>query len=83
MQKPHELYSMKNSQGNGTSLKVGKSGQTALVKIDGLWVHRGSMRPAADWDRVVDNIRNERIASVSLCVIQSASAQLRFHQPKP
>ncbi len=36
----------------------------ALVKIDGLWVHRGSVRPEADWEHVIQDIRDERIASV-------------------
>ncbi len=37
---------------------------SALVKVDGLWVHRGSVRPDADWERVIQDIRDERIASV-------------------
>ncbi len=36
----------------------------ALVKVDGLWVHRGSVRPEADWEHVIQDIRDERIASV-------------------
>ncbi len=36
----------------------------ALVKVDGLWVHRGSARPEADWEHVIQDIRDERIASV-------------------
>ena len=34
----------------------------ALVKVDGLWVHRGSVRPEADWEHVIQDIRDERIA---------------------
>lgn len=34
--------------------------QPALVKVDGLWVHRGVAQPGADWDRVIQ----ERIESV-------------------
>jgi len=36
----------------------------ALVKVDGLWVHRGSVRQDADWERVIEDIRDQRIASV-------------------
>lgn len=39
--------------------------EPALVKVDGLWVHRGSAQPDADWERVIEYVRNERIASVS------------------
>jgi AbrB family looped-hinge helix DNA binding protein len=38
--------------------------QPAMVKIDGLWVHRGAADPEADWGRVVDEVREERIQSV-------------------
>lgn len=37
----------------------------AMVKIDGLWVHRGAAQPGANWDRVVQEMREERIAAVS------------------
>lgn len=36
----------------------------ALVKVDGLWVHRGSARPEADWEHVIEDVRDERIDSV-------------------
>jgi AbrB family looped-hinge helix DNA binding protein len=36
-----------------------------LIKVDGLWVHRGSARPDADWESVIDDLRKDRIASVS------------------
>ena len=38
--------------------------QPALVKIDGLWVHRGIAQPGANWDRVVEEIREERLESI-------------------
>lgn len=38
--------------------------EPALVKVDGLWVHRGAARPGAGWEGVIDEIRAERIASV-------------------
>jgi len=37
----------------------------ALVKVDGLWVHQAAAAPDADWEHVIDDVRNERIASVS------------------
>ncbi len=36
----------------------------ALVKVDGLWVHRGVAQPGANWDRVVQELREERIEFV-------------------
>jgi AbrB family looped-hinge helix DNA binding protein len=36
----------------------------ALVKIDGLWVHRGVAQSGANWDRVIQEVRAERIESV-------------------
>ena len=36
----------------------------ALVKIDGLWVHRGAAQPGANWDRVIQEVREERVESV-------------------
>jgi AbrB family looped-hinge helix DNA binding protein len=36
----------------------------SMVKVDGLWVHQGSARPGADWERILENVREERIESV-------------------
>jgi AbrB family looped-hinge helix DNA binding protein len=36
----------------------------SMVKIDGLWVHQGSAEPGANWERIVDEVREERIESV-------------------
>ncbi len=38
--------------------------QPALVKIDGLWVHQGIAQPGANWDRVIQGVREERIESI-------------------
>jgi AbrB family looped-hinge helix DNA binding protein len=38
--------------------------EPALVKVDGLWVHRGAARPDAGWEGMIEEIRDERIASV-------------------
>jgi AbrB family looped-hinge helix DNA binding protein len=36
----------------------------STIKIDGLWVHHGAAEPGANWDRVVEDVREERIESV-------------------
>lgn len=33
----------------------------SMIKIDGLWVHQGVAQPDANWDRVVQDAREERI----------------------
>jgi bifunctional DNA-binding transcriptional regulator/antitoxin component of YhaV-PrlF toxin-antitoxin module len=35
-----------------------------MIKIDELWVHQGVVQPGANWDRVVQDVREERIESV-------------------
>ena len=35
----------------------------SMVKIDGFWVHQGAPEPGAQWDRVVDDVREERAQS--------------------
>jgi AbrB family looped-hinge helix DNA binding protein len=36
----------------------------SMVKVDGLWVHQGSANPGANWDRILEGVRNERSESV-------------------
>ncbi len=36
----------------------------SMVKVDGLWVHQGSAEPAANWARVLEDVREERMESV-------------------
>jgi bifunctional DNA-binding transcriptional regulator/antitoxin component of YhaV-PrlF toxin-antitoxin module len=36
----------------------------ALVKVDGLWVHRGVAQPGANWDHIVREVREERLESI-------------------
>jgi hypothetical protein len=36
----------------------------SLVKVDGLWVHQGELEPGASWDGIVDDVREERMATV-------------------
>lgn len=35
----------------------------SMVEIDGFWVHQGTPDPGAQWDRVVDEVREERALS--------------------
>jgi hypothetical protein len=57
----------------GMRLKVDKSGKIVppkrprdqLIEVEGLLVHRGTARADADWKSVIDDVRSERIASVS------------------
>jgi hypothetical protein len=36
----------------------------SMIKIDELWVHQGVVQPGANWDRVIQDVREERIESV-------------------
>jgi hypothetical protein len=36
----------------------------SLVKVDGLWVHQGRAELGANWEHVLEDVREERIASV-------------------
>ena len=36
----------------------------SLVKVDGLWVHQGMPQNGANWDRVLRDVREERIGSL-------------------
>jgi AbrB family looped-hinge helix DNA binding protein len=35
-----------------------------MVKVDGLWVHQGSAEPGANWERILEDMREGRIESV-------------------
>jgi AbrB family looped-hinge helix DNA binding protein len=37
--------------------------QPSMRQVDGLWVHQGVASAAADWGRIVDNVREERDVS--------------------
>jgi AbrB family looped-hinge helix DNA binding protein len=37
----------------------------AMIKVDGLWVHHGKPEPGADWEGIVDSVREERAGSSS------------------
>lgn len=36
----------------------------SLVKVDGLWVHRGAADAGANWERILDDVREERIETI-------------------
>jgi AbrB family looped-hinge helix DNA binding protein len=36
----------------------------SMVKVDGLWVHQGSAEPGSNWERILENLREERIESI-------------------
>ncbi len=36
----------------------------SMTRADGLWLHRGVPEPRANWDRVLEDMREERIESV-------------------
>jgi len=36
----------------------------SMVKVEGLWVHQGRAEPGANWDRILEDVREEQIASV-------------------
>jgi AbrB family looped-hinge helix DNA binding protein len=36
----------------------------SMVKVDGLWVHQGNAEPGANWERILEDVREERVESV-------------------
>jgi AbrB family looped-hinge helix DNA binding protein len=38
--------------------------QPSMLKVEGLWVHQGTAVPDANWTRVLDDLREERVAAV-------------------
>ena len=36
----------------------------SVVKVDGLWVHLGSAEPGANWQRILEDVREGRLQSV-------------------
>ncbi len=49
-------------QPEGVLLKLIEQ-RPSMVRIDGLWVHQGAAEPGANWDRVLEDVREERIQS--------------------
>ena len=50
-------------QPDGVLLKLVQQ-RPSMVKIDGLWVHRGRAEPGANWERILEDVREERIGAV-------------------
>ena len=50
-------------QPEGVLLKRAEQ-RPSMVKVDGLWVHQGSAEPGANWQRILEDVREERIESV-------------------
>jgi len=36
----------------------------SMIKVDGLWVHQGRAEQGANWERILADVREERIESV-------------------
>jgi len=36
----------------------------SMIKLDGLWVHQGIAEPGANWEHILEDVREERIESV-------------------
>jgi hypothetical protein len=42
----------------------GSNNAPSIARIDGLWVHQGIPQPGANWERILEDVREERIESV-------------------
>jgi hypothetical protein len=49
-------------QSNGVLIRP-REEVPSMIKIDGLWVHQGKPDTGAQWDRVIDDVREERAQS--------------------
>ena len=50
-------------QSEGVLLKRSEQ-RPSIIKIDNLWVYQGTPQPGANWDRVLEDVREQRIASI-------------------
>ena len=50
-------------QADGLLLRVPVPHPT-MVNVDGLWVHQGTAQANADWARVLEDVRDERLRAV-------------------
>ena len=50
-------------QPGGVFLKRAEQ-RPSMAKVDGLWVHQGRAEPGANWERILEDVREERIESV-------------------
>jgi AbrB family looped-hinge helix DNA binding protein len=37
-----------------------RENRPSMIKVDGLWIHQGTPQSGAQWDRIVDDVRDER-----------------------
>jgi bifunctional DNA-binding transcriptional regulator/antitoxin component of YhaV-PrlF toxin-antitoxin module len=38
-----------------------------LMKIDGLWVYRGAAQAGGKWERLIEQVREERLGATGTC----------------
>jgi bifunctional DNA-binding transcriptional regulator/antitoxin component of YhaV-PrlF toxin-antitoxin module len=50
-------------EAGGVLLRVVEQ-KPSMVQVEGLWVHRGTAVQGANWGRVLDDVREERVQSV-------------------
>jgi AbrB family looped-hinge helix DNA binding protein len=50
-------------QPNGVLLRR-REDHPSMIKVDGLWIHQGTPQPGAQWDRLVDDVRDDRAQSI-------------------
>ena len=36
----------------------------SMIQVDGLWIHQGAAEPGADWERALNDVREERVQTV-------------------
>jgi hypothetical protein len=44
--------------------KTAKTKQPSMIQVEGLWIHQGTAEPGANWERVLADVREERIQAV-------------------
>lgn len=50
-------------QPDGVLLRATRE-KPSLIDVGGLLVHQGTAEPEANWDRIIDDVREERIQSI-------------------
>jgi hypothetical protein len=38
--------------------------QPSMVQVDGIWIHQGAAEPGANWERALNDVREERMQTV-------------------
>jgi AbrB family looped-hinge helix DNA binding protein len=49
----------------------------SMLKVEGLWVHQGTPAPDANWARVLDDVREERVDAVLKGLARAPSCRQR------